>query len=30
LPKFTRSVNSTDKCLDCVPKGLVMPAFMLR
>jgi hypothetical protein len=24
LPKFTRSVNPTDKCPDCAPKGLAM------
>jgi serine protease len=24
LPKFTRSVNPTDKCPDCTPKGLAM------
>jgi len=24
LPKFSRAVNPTDKCLDCTPKGLTM------
>lgn len=24
LPKFSRPVNPTDKCLDCTPKGLTM------
>lgn len=25
LPKFSRPVNPTDKCMDCTPKGLAMP-----
>lgn len=30
LPKFTRSVTPTDKCPDCVPKGLAMLASTSR
>ena len=30
LPKFTRAVNLTDKCIDCLPKGLAMPSSLLR
>jgi serine protease len=30
LPKFTRTVNSSDKCPDCHPKGLVMSPSMAK
>lgn len=28
LPKFSRAVNPTDKCLDCSPKGLAMSPLL--
>jgi serine protease len=30
LPKFTRAVNSPEKCPDCLPKGLAMTSQLLR
>ena len=30
LPTFTRAVNPTDKCIDCLPKGLAMMPATLR
>ncbi len=30
LPKFSRAVNPTDKCLDCTPKGLTMSPVTTR
>jgi serine protease len=30
LPKFTRAVNSPEKCADCLPKGLAMTSQLLR
>jgi len=30
LPKFTRIVNPTDKCLDCAPRGLTMSQLVMR